>query len=345
MNGLTVVLALLAAFANASASVLMRRAATEAPGRREPAGQGMGRREPAGRVRDGRVRDGRVRDGQGRGSHGTGSRETGRPRRSARATRRPFWVGGAALLVVSAVLQAAALAVGSLSLVQPLLASELLFTLVIGSVVFHRRPDRITWLSFLALAFGLALFLVAAAPSSGRTTADGARWVLVGAALLCAVLALVGVAARLVTGAPLAAVLGLASAVLFAATAALIKEVTGRIPRGLADLMTDWPPYATAIIGLAAFVLLQCAFRAGTLVASQPALTLGDALTSMALGWALFGERIALGARVLPEVVGIALVAAGTVGLASAPAVSGQWDTETASGKDRDRGRAEAESA
>ncbi|MCZ9344985.1 hypothetical protein NGM37_45295, partial [Streptomyces sp. TRM76130] len=69
-----------------------------------------------------------------------------------RLIRDPYWVGGAALLAVTTVLQAAALAVGSLALVQPLMASELLFTLVVGSVVFHHRPDATTWLAFGALA-------------------------------------------------------------------------------------------------------------------------------------------------------------------------------------------------
>ncbi|WP_232839234.1 DMT family transporter [Streptomyces triticisoli] len=272
----------------------------------------------------------------GRGPAGRGSPQT------VRARRRRFWLAGAAMLAGSSVLQAAALAVGSLSLVQPLLATELLFTLVLGSVVFHRRPARTTWLSFLALAAGLALFLGAAAPSAGRARADAERWIPVGIALACLVTVLLLVA-RLVKGPPRAAVLGLASAVLFAATAALLKEVTGVYQQGLAALATHWTPYATVATGLAAFGLLQLAFHAGTLVASQPALTLGDAVTSVALGVALFGEEIALGVRILPEAVGIGLLAAGTVGLARSPAVSGKWDAEPAPGTVPGRGRAQAE--
>ncbi|WNM31655.1 DMT family transporter [Streptomyces sp. Li-HN-5-11] len=390
MNALTVVLALLAAFANAAASVLMRRAATETPdgeadagavGGRAPdtrgGGGGNGRqpggsagtqgcRHAAGGAPSAPGADHAATDaapeqpgqsenlmtGSGTpagttartpgGDRGAGGPETDRSRRAVRTKRRRFWLGGATLLAGSAVLQAGALAVGSLSLVQPLLATELLFTLVIGSIVFHRRPDRATWLSFLSLAAGLALFLGAAAPSAGRDTADPSRWILVGAVALCAVLFLLGVA-RLVNGPPRAAVLGLASAILFAATAALMKQITGQSSQGLAALATDWSPYATAFTGLAAFGLLQWAFRAGTLVASQPALTLGDALTSMALGWALFGEHIGLGVRMLPEAAGVGLLAAGTVGLARAPAVSGKWDADPAPEEDPERGRAEAE--
>ncbi|NJQ00245.1 DMT family transporter [Streptomyces zingiberis] len=287
MNALTTVLALLAALANAAASVLQRRAAAEEPGN----------------------------------GHGPGSAL----RWLGHVLRRPYWLIGAAMLGVTTVLQAAALAVGSLAVVQPLMATELLFSLVLGSVVFRRRPGRRTWRGFVALAAGLALFLGAAAPSPGRATAPVGSWLMAGGAVFGAVLAL-SLVARLTRGASRAALLGLASALSFAGTAALLKEVVGRFPDGLAALLTQWPPYATAVAGVTAFLLLQGALRAGTLTASQPALTLGDALTSVALGWALFQERIALGIWVLPEVIGAALIGAGSVGLARAWSVSGAWD-------------------
>ncbi|MFI8089253.1 DMT family transporter [Streptomyces sp. NPDC086080] len=285
---LVVVLALLAALANAAASVLQRRAAAD-----EPEG-GAGLRQAV--------------------------------RWLGHVLRRPYWVAGAGMLAVTTVLQAAALSVGSLALVQPLMATELLFTLVVGSVVFHRRPDRRTWLAFVALAAGLAAFLTSAAPTAGRETASPGQWLLSAAAVLGAIVVLV-TTARAVRGAPRAALLGLASAVSFSLTAALLKEVTGRFPDGWGAVLGTWPVYATVAVGVVAFLLLQSAFRAGTLAASQPALTLGDALTSVALGWALFGEQITLGVRVVPAVTGVVLMGAGAAGLARAPSVSGEWDT------------------
>src|SRR5262249_51855862 len=83
-------------------------------------------------------------------------------------------------------------------------------------------------------------------------------------------------------------------------------------------------------VGLISFLLLQSTFRAGSLVASQPALTLGDALVSVALGWVLFGERIVLGPRVVPETVGACLIAAGAAGLTRSPAVAGGGDAAAA---------------
>ncbi|MEU2060483.1 DMT family transporter [Streptomyces sp. NPDC013455] len=289
MTVLTVVLALLAALSNASASVLQRRAAVQEQD-----------------------------EGGGAGSA---------VRRFRRTLRRRSWLAGAGLLALSSLLQAGALAVGSLSLVQPLLATELLFTLAVGSVVFRRPPDARTWLAFLALACGLALFLLAAAPSAGRQTAAPGDWLLGGGAALGVVVLLLAVA-RPTRGASRAALLGLASAVAFATTAALLKEAVGRLGQGPAAMFGHWSPYATGAAGLVAFVVLQGALAAGSLTASQPALTLGDALTSVALGWVLFAERIHLGLAVLPELIGVALIGAGSVGLARAPSVGGQWDAD-----------------
>ncbi|MFJ7147395.1 DMT family transporter [Streptomyces sp. NPDC100445] len=288
MTAVTVLLALLAALSNASASVLQRRAAVQEP------------------------------------DDGDGARSV--VRRFRHVLRRRSWLAGVGLLALSGLLQAGALAVGSLSLVQPLLAAELLFTLAVGSVVFRRRPDRRTWLAFAALAVGLALFLLAAAPTAGRTSAPPRAWLLGGGGALVVVV-LLALAARAARGASRAALLGLASAVSFATTAALLKEAVGRLGDGPAALFGHWTLYATGVAGLVAFLLLQGALGAGSLTASQPALTLGDALTSVVLGWVLFAETIHLGLSLIPEAIGAVLIGAGSLGLAHAQAVGGQWDT------------------
>ncbi|MFF0223707.1 DMT family transporter [Streptomyces sp. NPDC004629] len=290
MNVLTVVTALLSALCNAAASVLQRRAA---------------------------VQPDEVR---GRGAKAAIARLAG-------LLRRPFWWAGAMAMLLSAVFQVIALDAGELSVVQPLLASELLFTLLIGAVVFRHSPGARTWRPFVMLAVGLAVFLLSASPSQGGERADDWRWLLVGGGLACCVAVLLAAALRL-RGPPQAATLGTATAACFAVTAALIKEVTARFPGGPAAVLTTWHTYAAATTGLLSVLLLQWTLRAGTLAVSQPALTLGDALISVALGGLLFGESIALGWRLLPELVGVALMAAGIVGLTRSPVVSGggSWD-------------------
>ncbi|BFO17548.1 hypothetical protein SHKM778_39360 [Streptomyces sp. KM77-8] len=59
--------------------------------------------------------------------------------------------------------------------------------------------------------------------------------------MVLGVVAVLTAASRAVRGAPRAALLGLASAVSFALTAALLKEVTGRLTDGVGTLLTTWP--------------------------------------------------------------------------------------------------------
>ncbi|MGA5421575.1 DMT family transporter [Streptomyces lavendulocolor] len=282
MLALSICLALLAALGNAGASVLQRRgAAAAAP-------------EP---------------DSARRGAWIAG------------LVHRRVWVWGAALLAVSGILQALALATGPLSVVQPVMSTELMFTLVVGGLVFHRRPDTRTRWAFAAMALGLAVFLALADPTGGRTFVPLADWVwtALGAGLFVAVLGLVSL--RLAP-APRAAVLGTATATGFACTAALLKDALGRLPDGVGAVLTTWQPYAAVAVGLASFLLLQVTLRAGSLVASQPALTLGDALLSVVLGVTLFAERVHLGWRVVFEVLALALLVAGCVQLARSPLVT-----------------------
>ncbi|MGP4003738.1 DMT family transporter [Streptomyces sp. 8N706] len=282
MTALSIVLALLAAAGNAVASVLQRRAAAD----EKPGAEA--------------------------------------PRFSwlLRLVRRPVWLWGAGVLGLSALCQAAALATGPLAVVQPVMTTELLFTLVVGSLVFRSRPDARTRWAFVAMAVGLAVFLGLASPSGGRGTVPAGRWILVAVTVSLVVLVLIAVALRL-PSAPRAAVLGTATAIGFSCTAGLMKDALGRLDDGPADLVTAWQTYTAIGVGLASFLLLQATLRAGTLVASQPALTLGDSLLSAVLGALLFDEHIALGIRALPEAVALALLVLGSVQLARSPVVSG----------------------
>ncbi|MFJ8074444.1 DMT family transporter [Streptomyces sp. NPDC096176] len=281
MMALSICLALLAAIGNAGASVLQRRAAAD-----------IGPGRPQAR------------------SSAVGA-----------LLRQRVWMWGAALLGLSGICQALALATGPLAVVQPVMSSELLFTLVLGGVVFRRRPDRRTQLAFAAMAVGLAGFLALAAPTGGRSTAPAAEWLWTGVCVAATVGLLIAVSVRL-PSAPRAAVVGTATAIGFALTAALMKDALGRLPDGVGALLSTWQPYAAVVLGLGSFVLLQVALRAGSLAASQPALTLGDALLSVVLGVVLFEEHVQLGIRAVFEVFALGLLFWGCLQLARSPLVT-----------------------
>ncbi|MCS0634920.1 DMT family transporter [Streptomyces sp. LP05-1] len=261
---------------------------------------------------------------------GAATEREGRHRGSwlAGLVHRSVWLWGAALLAVSGVLQALALATGPLAIVQPVMSTELMFTLMVGGLVFRRRPDARTKWAFAAMAVGLAVFLALADPGGGRATVPDDDWWWAGVAA-GAFMAVAVVVAFQLPSAPRAAVLGTATATGFAVTAALLKDALGRLPDGIVAVFQGWQPYAAVAVGLGSFLLLQVTLRAGSLVASQPALTLGDALLSVVLGVALFEERVQLGWRIGFEALALAVLLAGCVQLARSPLVTGGEDQET----------------
>ena len=89
------------------------------------------------------------------------------------ALRRPLYLLGFAVLLGAFAFQFAALRVGDLTQVQPMLATELLFLMVIIVFTHHQRPGRREWAAAVMIVGGLALFLVAAKPHGGALRCRG----------------------------------------------------------------------------------------------------------------------------------------------------------------------------
>ncbi|MEU8779929.1 DMT family transporter [Streptomyces sp. NPDC048606] len=231
--------------------------------------------------------------------------------------RRPVWVVGILAVIAAGVGQAVALATGALTLVQPLFVLELPLALLIASLLTRDRLPAAVWLAVAGVVAGLAVALVAASPSGNRTHVPPDRWApaLAGCALAVVVLAATGL--RRPPGRARAGCLGAATAVCYALTAALMKSSVSVLgTRGLLAFLTRWETYAFAASGVCALLLLEHAMQGGPLVASQPALTLGDASVSVALGVLLYEERLRAGWWLLPQLLGIGLICAGVFALA-----------------------------
>jgi hypothetical protein len=140
-------------------------------------------------------------------------------------------------------------------------------------------------------------------------------WVL---ALAC--LVAVRIALRRPAGRARAACFAAAAAIGYALTAALIKDAMHAWQTdGVTGFFLAWQTYAFAATGVCALFLLQNAVQSAPLVASQPALTLGDALVSLALGVTLYAEKVRTGWWLIPETAGAALILYGAVLLARMP--------------------------
>ncbi|WP_424888468.1 DMT family transporter [Streptomyces sp. XH2] len=232
----------------------------------------------------------------------------------AQLLRRRAWLGGMAAVMAAACLQALALSQGAMAVVQPVFVLELPFALLLGGLILGRRVTGPAWRGAVCIAAGLGPALAAAAPTPGTGRPPADRWLL---ALLCC-LALIGVltatALRHFEGGLRAACFGTAAAVGYALTAALMKDATHAWQDGGAGaFFLAWQTYGFAVAGVMALFLLENAMQSGPLTASQPALTLGDALVSLSLGITLYEEHVRGGWWILPEAAGAALVLYGAL--------------------------------
>ncbi|NUR03115.1 MAG: DMT family transporter, partial [Streptomyces sp.] len=101
----------------------------------------------------------------------------------------PRWLGGLALMVAGMVLGAIALSQGEISLVEPLLATNLLFALALSRKQTRQPLGRQGWAGLALLAGGVTAFIVAGEPRGGTAVTDPFRhWLIIGAMIGLALL-------------------------------------------------------------------------------------------------------------------------------------------------------------
>src|SRR3974390_1340429 len=108
--------------------------------------------------------------------------------------RNPLWLFGWVALAASFVFQALALRDGQLSVVQPLLVTELVFVLVLRRLWIRQDIRRITWTAAVVTCISLAFFLAMSEPQGGNAAASRHAWATAGAGTIgvATVLALLG---------------------------------------------------------------------------------------------------------------------------------------------------------
>ena len=242
------------------------------------------------------------------------------------AIKRGIWLVGFALMLVQFGLQATALRFGQLSVVQPVLTTELLFLLLILAVWFRYRLGGREWLGALLVVGGLGGFFLAAHPHGGQVLPSTAQWVVASAILISAVAGFILAAMR----GPRwwrAAAFGAATAITAAYGAALTKAITGYVSQGWGHVFTHFQPYMLAVSGLGTVFLLQNALHAGPITASRTTLVTVNPLLSIVLGVALFGDVLRGGALWISlEVLALAVLVVGVVDLTRSPLVAGSDD-------------------
>jgi uncharacterized membrane protein len=239
------------------------------------------------------------------------------------ALKRGVWLLGFLFMVFAFLFQAFALHVGRLSVVQPILTLELLFLVFILRTYFGFRITAREWIGVSAIAFGLAGFLAFSSPGGGEIVPGMVGWSVVGGVAVLVIVAAV-VATRWGPRWWKAAMFGVAAAMAFAFSAALIKVVSDYAARDWVTMLAQWQTYGVIVFGLAGLFLTQNAYRSGPLAASQSALVLVDPLFSIVIGVALFGDNLRTSGPWGPlEALSLLVAFAGGVFLSSSPLITG----------------------
>lgn len=238
------------------------------------------------------------------------------------------WLTGIGAAVLSYAFQAVALATGPLTLVQPLIVSELLFALPVSTRMRGRRLSGRDWASVGTVVAGLAIGIVAAHPRGGDPLQPFAawRWALVAVAVVVA--AAVG-ASHLIRGPVKASVLAFAGAVVMGTQSGLYSSTIAMLRHDVGGTFASWQPWALIVASFLGLYLVQNAYQAGPLAASMPVMDATLPLVSVGLGIGLFGETVRTGTPGLAgAVVGVVLLIVGIVLLDTSPNVRQEDEVE-----------------
>ncbi|WP_029112626.1 DMT family transporter [Mycobacterium sp. URHB0044] len=203
---------------------------------------------------------------------------------------RQWWIGS----LVSAAgfgLQAAALGLGSVLLVQAVLVTSLLFALPINARLTKHRVSRFQWTWAALLAVSVVVIVTVGNPTEGHSRASFETWTLVLAVLGPALVACV-IGARIFSGPVSAVLLAIVSGALWGLFAVLTKGVVDRIDDGIVALVKTPELYAWVLVAIAGTAWQQSSFRAGSLTASLPTMTVTEPVVGSVLGVVVLGEAL-----------------------------------------------------
>lgn len=224
------------------------------------------------------------------------------------AIGRGWWLG-AVVAFSGFALQAAALGLGSILLVQPLVVLAVLFALPMEAWADYRRPRRREWTWGGVLVVCVVVFLAIARPEPSRHRPHELT-------VWATVLAIIVVVAACVICAERssphykALFYGLAAGTLFGASAMLVKAVIYQVVHRELAVFTFPEIYLFAVVVTGAVFAQQRGFGAGELQTSFPAMTVMEPVVAMALGVLLLGENVQVS---VPTALFLGIVLAATI--------------------------------
>ena len=250
-----------------------------------------------------------------------------------RLVRNRTWLVGWITNLCGVGTQAAALKVGSVAAVQPLMASQLLFVLTLASGEQRRWPSARDWLSALAVCAGLVLLLTADA--SSLTGAPHRHRELMATACMVGLIVVLRQLSRHTFPWLAGPLVGVAAGLCHALNAVYLKLTVEDLYHGsAAATLFDWPVYALVLTAVSGMLLVQIAFASGPLPPAIAAMSVTNPVASFVLGILAFDAPAPRGPGVLSAIaVSGVLIAVGIVGLANASSTRRLYRADADSGE------------
>jgi hypothetical protein len=244
----------------------------------------------------------------------------------ASLVRRPVWVLGMVTDVAGFAVQAWALTIGSLLLVQPLLVTTLLFALPLAARSNRRRLSAEEWQWSGVLVVSLGCFVVLGQPTAGVDRPGLASWIPV--LLICVPLAVACVwsARPLPHGTRRSLLLAIAAGLLLGLSAPMTKAGIDGLAGGLVAGLGTWELWGMAVTASLGTFWQQSSYQAGDVQTSLPTVSVLRPVVAMALGLTAYQERLVIdGAVDLVLVAALVGMVAATIrlGRLAAPAFAG----------------------
>jgi drug/metabolite transporter (DMT)-like permease len=238
--------------------------------------------------------------------------------------RKPRWLLGIAFMVSGQLLAAWSIGHLELTLVEPLLATNLVFALFLAVPMAKQAFRWTEVVGALVLCAGVGLLSVSRSTTPiGLSFGSFSHWWV--AAIIAGIAFAAVHAGHRRKGTARAALTGLGAGLVFGIQDALTRQ-TLEILQGnsFTVLFTNWPPYCLLGAGIVGLWLMQNAFSAGPLHASLPTISAGEPVAGIALGIMVFGDRIQISPGPLAiEAGGIVALIVGVVMVARSSAFAG----------------------
>jgi drug/metabolite transporter (DMT)-like permease len=237
---------------------------------------------------------------------------------------KPRWLTGIGIMAAGQALSVWAIGHLELTVAEPLMATSLLFALLLAVPLTGQRLRKTEIFGALLLSGGVAVLSVSRSVNSEGVRFGSAQYWPAAAAI--AVIALLCLRAGWRRA-------GSARAVLTSTASGLVFGISDALTRRTVDivnghsfwaLFASWPVYSLVAASIAGLWLMESSFNAAPLNYSLPAMTAAEPLAGIALGVIVFGDVIRVSTTMIAvQSAGIAALVIGVILVARAPVLAG----------------------